>query len=276
MQQPLLITDLDNTLYNWVDFFAPSFRAMVHTLHSNTGIGEDEIIDNFAKVYKEEMNIEFSYSIQSLEIFKNYPQEEQKKLQKLGQLVFSQTAKKNLHIFPTVQSTLAWAKSVGIILICVTNAPYNSAKWRLGQLGLLNFFYGLACRSPYDDFKLKNMSNIRKVWILSKDELKPNEDGYLKVTDSFNIQMKNVYIVGDTMTDIIPAIQIGANAILCHYDYLPNQKNIETISRISTKRIPQFSEFEDETSGLNFQTINQFYELKEIIKNPPHPTLPGF
>jgi FMN phosphatase YigB (HAD superfamily) len=34
MQQKLLITDLDNTLYDWVTFFTASFRSMVTELTS--------------------------------------------------------------------------------------------------------------------------------------------------------------------------------------------------------------------------------------------------
>jgi len=37
----LLITDLDNTLYDWITYFANSFRAMVKDLATTLDVEED-------------------------------------------------------------------------------------------------------------------------------------------------------------------------------------------------------------------------------------------
>lgn len=55
MYRPILITDLDNTLYNWVDYFAPSFRGMVHAISREMNLDEEKIYSGFKEVFKKEV-----------------------------------------------------------------------------------------------------------------------------------------------------------------------------------------------------------------------------
>ena len=41
--KPGIILDLDNTLYNWIDLFCPSFRGMRHVYLRELNIPEDSI-----------------------------------------------------------------------------------------------------------------------------------------------------------------------------------------------------------------------------------------
>jgi FMN phosphatase YigB (HAD superfamily) len=43
----LVITDLDNTLYDWVTFFAQSFQAMAAELEPILELPADAILDEF-------------------------------------------------------------------------------------------------------------------------------------------------------------------------------------------------------------------------------------
>jgi FMN phosphatase YigB (HAD superfamily) len=48
----LLITDLDNTLYDWVTFFAKSFAAMVRELDAILLVGEEHLLLEFKRVHQ--------------------------------------------------------------------------------------------------------------------------------------------------------------------------------------------------------------------------------
>jgi phosphoglycolate phosphatase len=52
MQQKLLITDLDNTLYDWVTFFTASFRSMVTELTSMLETSEDNLLEEFKSIHQ--------------------------------------------------------------------------------------------------------------------------------------------------------------------------------------------------------------------------------
>ena len=64
----VLITDLDNTIYNWVDFFAPSFRAMLGEMVHLTSLDEDTLISSFQRVYQRHGTSEYSFAIEELDL----------------------------------------------------------------------------------------------------------------------------------------------------------------------------------------------------------------
>jgi hypothetical protein len=48
----LLICDLDNTLYDWVGYFVPSFYAMVDTAVQITGCERETLLDDFRREHR--------------------------------------------------------------------------------------------------------------------------------------------------------------------------------------------------------------------------------
>jgi FMN phosphatase YigB (HAD superfamily) len=58
MQQKLLITDLDNTLYDWITFFTASFRSMVTELKSMLETSEDNLLEEFKSIHQRYGNSE--------------------------------------------------------------------------------------------------------------------------------------------------------------------------------------------------------------------------
>ncbi len=62
-----LIADIDNTLFDWPAFFAPSFRAMVHALEKRLDLSYAQLESEFKRVYSEKDSLEYSFSIQELE-----------------------------------------------------------------------------------------------------------------------------------------------------------------------------------------------------------------
>ena len=69
MPRKLLITDLDNTLYNFIDFYAPAFRGMLHALSKKLNIDEDILKEEYRKVYSIRGSLEYAFSIQEIDLF---------------------------------------------------------------------------------------------------------------------------------------------------------------------------------------------------------------
>ena len=62
----LLITDLDNTLYDWVTYFANSFLAMVKGLATTLDVAEETLLDEFKAVHRHYGNSEHLLKILDL------------------------------------------------------------------------------------------------------------------------------------------------------------------------------------------------------------------
>ena len=62
----MLITDLDNTLYDWVTFFSKAFKAMVKELSAIVDTAEDQLLDEFKALHQHYNNTEQPFTILEL------------------------------------------------------------------------------------------------------------------------------------------------------------------------------------------------------------------
>ena len=67
-----VVTDLDNTLYPWVDYIVPSLEAMVDSLVATTGLPRIRIVQSLKAVYGRYESNEYPFAIQESRLFKPY------------------------------------------------------------------------------------------------------------------------------------------------------------------------------------------------------------
>ena len=67
-----VVTDLDNTLYSWVDYIVPSLEAMVSSLCQSTGLPRITVIQSLKKVYERYRSNEYPFVIQEAECFRTF------------------------------------------------------------------------------------------------------------------------------------------------------------------------------------------------------------
>ncbi len=282
MYQPIIITDLDNTLYNWVDFYAPSFRGMVHAVSKKIKIQEDILIKDFKRIFAKYKNLEFSFSIQELEICKNMTEEEIKEIVDLGKLVFSKLRSSHLKTYEGVKETLYWCKNNGIKVIGVTNSPLFHAKMRLKQLYIDQLIYGLAGWQGFDienNIYTKEIHNklaggyystkLKYEWSFPIEQIKPSPIPYLYIINELKASHKETYVIGDSISkDLKPAAEIGANTIWAKYGLNFSNKNFDTLLKIThwdDKKIS--STYEDNSITPNY-IIDSFEQIKSIVQKP--------
>ena len=64
----LIITDLDNTIYDWVEFYVRSFNAMIKEISLTTSISEEELKESFKRVHEKHNTTEYAFSIEELDV----------------------------------------------------------------------------------------------------------------------------------------------------------------------------------------------------------------
>lgn len=70
----LLITDLDNTLYDWVSFYAQSFTAMLDVLVNILDVPKSELLEEFRQVHIKHGNSEYPFGALEIDsVKKNMP-----------------------------------------------------------------------------------------------------------------------------------------------------------------------------------------------------------
>ncbi|MEX0813175.1 MAG: HAD hydrolase-like protein [Chitinophagales bacterium] len=279
----LLITDLDNTLYNWVDYFGMSYRGMVHAVAKEMKISEEEFNDGAKEVFSKVGTLEYSFLIQELPFISRYTSDEIQKFISLAKKVFSIVRTKNLRPYPGVKETFEFLKSSGVIIVAVTNAPIFFGEQRIKQLNLDKYFHGILGwegisipDSPFsEEIRKKAETNhyqskhIKHRWPEPKENIKPNPIGYLKVISSLFVSHKETYVIGDSLAkDILPANEIGAHSIWAKYGAIYEEKNFETLLKMTywtDKKIKK--EYKKQTVVPQYE-VDSFSDLRKIVKGP--------
>jgi phosphoglycolate phosphatase len=287
-----VILDLDGTLYSWIDFYGPSFRAMVHSLNKLLDIDEEDLIESFKKVYQKHGSVEYSFSVQELDIWEDldWSDEEIRDIAiKAARGAFRRARKRYLKLFTGVKETLDWFTYEDIIIFASTDAPYFHAEKRLKSLGIDKYFAGLICLKfnqipnilPLDVQKKINQdsyqSRIPHIIEINKEYLKPDPTPLINLILEFNLDKNRTFYVGDSLEkDILLAQEVGVIDIWAKYGKESyQQKNLDTIIKITPWNKEDVKKSISISKEINPSfTINEFSELINIMGAEKYHQLP--
>jgi phosphoglycolate phosphatase len=144
MQQKLLITDLDNTLYDWVTFFTASFRSMVGELTLLLQVPEETILNEFKAVHQRYGNSEQPFAVLELPTLqRRFPElSRDAVLKKIDPALhrFNSMRKRTLTLYQGAAETLAELRLANVKIVGHTEAIFANSYWRLRALGIEGYF----------------------------------------------------------------------------------------------------------------------------------------
>lgn len=146
----LLITDIDNTLFDWIHYYANCYGAMVKFLAQKFALPDARLIEESAAVFEAHGSTEYPFVIQELpSINALFPDSVDALIAEAVQPArdcFLRAAAQHLQPYPGVPATLQAIRDAGVKIAALTDAPRYVAMWKLNKLGILNCFdavYGL-------------------------------------------------------------------------------------------------------------------------------------
>lgn len=222
----LLVLDIDNTVFNWVEYYVSSMKAMIERVAAITSISEDQLYRESKVVFAREGSIEYPFLIQELPSVSDYYGRDIERMLKEavdeGRIAFNQAAQSTLVPYPSVIDALQRIRNQypKIPVIALTDAPRYVAMWKLNKLGLLPLFsavYGLPDpRIPTDaetnavkvekeilikHLQKSNFDFAGRIRILPDDYEKPGTKGLRTVLMDFEMEshVQDVLWVGDNL-----------------------------------------------------------------------------
>lgn len=283
MKDRAVIFDIDNTLYNFVDFFAPAFRAMVHTLCFHTRLPESDIIDSFRTVYAKYRSLEYRFAVQELPALQQFDIDTREQLAHKAHVAFSGSRRKRLAPYDDVFQTLEWLRHRGYLVITYTDSPIYLARNRLIRLGLksvVDLVVGWGPeRSEIDD----PQAHDGRPWFVDYalgseepallpvkgEERKPCETVLHRVVDLFNLAPSESYAVGDSLLkDLAPARRLGFVDIWAEYGRVFEQKNWDTLLRVSPWHETVIRSEERPAAFTPAITLSGIREMRTVIRPP--------
>jgi FMN phosphatase YigB (HAD superfamily) len=222
----LVITDLDNTLYDWVTFFATSFTAMADALAELLGLPIEQVYREFKSVHQHYGNSEQPFAILELPSVKSRFRlaNRDELLQRLsGPLrAFNSTRKRQLTLYPGVRETLSVIRAAGIDLVGHTEAVVANSFYRLHRLEIADMFrrlYALDDKVPVPvlspPFEFPSPDYIQ---LVPRAERKPNPRLLLDICAREAISPEETVYVGDSLArDVSMAKEAGITAVWAKY-----------------------------------------------------------
>ena len=283
----LVITDLDNTIYNWVDYYVPSFNAMVKELSRLTGIDGRALRESFKRVHQKHKTTEYAFSIQELDVLADINAEMTvpEILQKYDSVIraFRSTRKKTLRLYDGVKETLEMMRSKGRKIVGYTDAMMFYTVYRIKELGVEQLFDGLVALCDHGVPSSVRLGDVRyyenaeryRTSILFKRELepsivKPNPEGLKEILRYFGLQPTEAVYVGDSLhKDIYMAQRCGIHDVYAEYgrQYDPDHyRQLVEITHWTEEDVAHELGLKELNISPSF-SISRFGELIDVIQN---------
>lgn len=222
----LLITDLDNTLYDWVTYYAKAFKAMVKELSVVLSINEEQLYDEFQMLHQDIGTTDFPHAIFDLPSvkrkFKYVEIDELLNYLNLPLSKFASYRTRYLKLYPNVKDTLEFLRANGVILIAHTEANPEQAYSRLKKLRIAKYFHHIYALQNNDAFiKAGWLFSIPPANLISKvpsSERKPNPALLWDICRKEGVEPEETCYVGDSLVkDVGMAKKAGLTAIWAKY-----------------------------------------------------------
>jgi FMN phosphatase YigB (HAD superfamily) len=228
MTKAILITDLDNTLYDWVTFFTYAFREMVGEISRLTGAHEDVLLAEFKSVHQKYGNSEQPYAALELPSVRAAfgTSDRETLITKLDSAfyAFNKRRKELLRPYPDVAETLRRLTDAGIVVVGHTEAIAVNGAWRLQRIDIARYFKRLYTLEghvvPALDSKDSPWLSLAPGFLkeLPKSERKPNPALLRDICVREGFEVSQAVYVGDSITrDVSMAKEAGVTAVWAKY-----------------------------------------------------------
>lgn len=245
----VVITDLDNTLYDWVGMWHDAFRAMLDSLVGQSGVAEEKLLREIHSIYQRAGTTEYSFLIAelpSLQSKKKSPHEDLTKTYADAINAFRASRRETLKLFSGVAETLRELREAGCLLVGYTESMAFYSIYRMRKLnldGALDYLYSPA------DHDVPAGQSIKQIRYYDADkyrlhktehrhtpagEAKPNPRVLLDILAEVGANKEEVLYIGDSLSrDIVMANEAGVTSAWAKYGDARNRPEYELLCRVS-------------------------------------------
>ena len=285
----LVVTDMDNTLYSWIDYVVPAVEAMVEAVVRSTSLPRLRVVQSLKAVYTKYESNEYPFALQESSLFQEFPDfgSFDKLVIEPARAAFSEARRKYLKPYKGVTETLTALKERRIPVVALTDAPRNPAEQRVRRLGfdvLLTSLYtmpgftfpagpdGEALVAP--DILQKQEKGAYKsacpLIELPRDYEKPNPAGLKKILNTYGMRPEEVLVVGDSVKkDIAIAREVGCHDAWAEYGtYVPSEyrERLDIVSSNAITRRHVASVFEQGVQTVKpTRSLSNYAQVLDII-----------
>lgn len=227
----VLITDLDNTLWDWFDMWYSAFSAMLRELVRVTGLPEAVLKAEIKTVHERHHTSEYSGLLQEIPILQGRFGKGFDPLVELDSVVHAYRSgrKAASRLYPDIKETLEYAKERRAMTVGYTESQFYYTTQRvriLGLDGLIDHLYSNESSVISDDNLSRMRRNDEEFYKLKHTEThmlpitskKPDAKILCEILDELRVRRADAIYVGDDLRkDISMANAAGITSVHAAY-----------------------------------------------------------
>jgi phosphoglycolate phosphatase len=243
----LLVTDLDNTLWDWFAAWHTSFSAMLQKLSELSEVPKEQLEHEIQIVHRRRGTSEYSYLLNEL------PSLLQKNAGSKPSEVYDEAIHalnrerlRNTRLYTGVKETLQKLQRRGVPIVAYTESVAYWSEWRIrrtGLDGLVTVMYSSPDHDFPDDVSAQqlrtqppNAYGLRKTTHkhVPPGVLKPNTEVLRSILSDFEVEPKAAVYVGDSlMKDVTMAQELGVHDVHAQYGVPHDRHGYNLLRRVS-------------------------------------------
>lgn len=278
-----LITDLDNTLFDWVELWVNCFSAMLDSVVEISDIAKEQLIPEIAAVHQKHGTSEYSFLIEEVPSLKVVL------LGRPATEVFAEAIKayrvqrrKHLALYPTVAEALLQIKGRGTSIIGYTESMGFYSNYRIRRLGLdgvLDYVFcpedhelpeGLSAedlrRYPAEHYQLK----YTQQHFVPKGSKKPDTTVLTAILTDLRLEKARCVYVGDNlMKDVAMALDCGVEDVWAKYGQAhkrPEYKLLQDVTHWTPEEVEREQKIREREHVIPTHTLESaFSEILQLF-----------
>lgn len=246
-QKDVLITDLDNTLWDWLGMWSVSFRALLQHLLATSGVAEEQLISEIRQVHQRHGTTEYAFLVQELPCLALGRPADVVLDQYASAISAFRTARRGaMKLYPRVYDTLASLSKRGVRIVAYTESRAFYTAHRVRKTGLdklIDYVYSPADHDlpanmspeqlrqyPRQHYELKHTVHRHT----PPNEVKPNRRILLQIVRDIGATQEQCVYVGDSKAkDIRMAQDAGIDDVWAEYGVSQFRETYELLRKVS-------------------------------------------
>lgn len=283
-----LITDLDNTLFDWVDLWLNCFSPMLERIVEVSGISKETLLPEISAVHQKHGTSEYSFLIEEVPSLKAFLAGRKATDVFASAIeIYRSQRRKYLKLYPTVAETLLMIKGRGAMIVGYTESMAFYSNYRVRRLGLDGVFDHVFCPEDHlipaglsvDDLRMypsKRYSlKYSKQDLTPKGSKKPDPQVLNAIINQLGLNKSDCVYVGDNlMKDVAMALDCGVEDVWAKYGQAhkrPEYKLLQDVTHWTPEEVAREQKIRERehvhpthTLEVSFSEILELFEFKDF------------
>lgn len=277
----VLITDLDNTLFDWFDIWCATFIPMLDKVVELSGISREILIKEIRPVHREHGTAEYAFLLEELPSLQAKYGSRENIMVALNPAIHLARSNriKHMKLFLGVYDTLAELRCRRIRVVAYTESKEWYTKYRLQRLGLDFFIERVYSPKDHQEVPIDDASRTKLQFNNTQfmhtpiDEFKPNPKLLLDIVNEIGVNKEDCVYIGDSeIKDIDMASDAGITSIFAkygvgHFEERPDDYNLlRDVTHWTDEEVAREKDLKEQ--GIRHKadfSIDNFSEILDII-----------